>query len=88
MQSREVMQTIINNEQIAAVVAATGGATGLATVLQWLPPLVGLVGSILAAVLTVVLIWSHITKTRAEVRRSTAQAELAEKKVKDLIEGG
>ena len=67
MQSREVMQEVVTNPKAAAAVAAATGATGLSNWLEVLPPILGIVSSIFTIALSGVLIWSHITKTRAEI---------------------
>jgi hypothetical protein len=68
MQSKEVMQEIISNPKAGAVVAATTGATGLSNWLELLPPILGIIASVFTITLSGVLIWSHISKTRAEVK--------------------
>ena len=68
MQSKEVMQEVVTNPKAAAAVAAATGATGLSNWLEMLPPILGVVASVFTITLSGVLIWSHITKTRAEVK--------------------
>lgn len=85
MSKEEVVQEVLTNPQVAAVTAGTGLATGFATVMAWLPPVIGLLGSMLAAGLTAVLIWSHIQKTRAEIRRSESERRLNELKCRQIM---
>lgn len=84
MQTRDLAQEAIANPKVATVVAGIATGSGIGTVFEFLPLVLGVVGSVVGIVLSLVLIWAHYRRTHAELSKLRAEERLAEEKYRRL----
>jgi hypothetical protein len=86
------MQQLVENDSTQTAVAAGTMMTGIGTMMSWIPTEIGLLASLLGAVLSAVLIVKNITLWRAKRRgilldneRKEAERDIAIQKRDKLL---
>lgn len=76
-------ELVSNPKVAAAVVAGTTGA-GLSTYLDWIPTDIGKLATLAGLTLSVVLIYVHLRKGHAEIKKTHLETEILKKMREDL----
>lgn len=74
----QLLIEIAQNPKIAAASSAATGGLGIATVLEKIRTDIGLIATIIGAILSVVLIFTHIRRDKREKERHRSEMELLE----------
>lgn len=85
MMLRQIATELAQNDKVAASVAAATASSGAATWFDWIPGDVGKVATVVGIVLSIVLIYTHWRKGRAEHRKIMMEIDvLAEREYERL----
>jgi len=72
---REAAVELAQNTKTGATVAAGTTATGLGTLLDWIPDDIGKLATLVGIVLSSILIYAHFHKTKAFIRHDKFEME-------------
>lgn len=70
------VKELATNPKIGAIVGATTAGTGIWTILDWIPTDIGKAATIVGIVLSLVLIYTHLRKGRAEVKKLKLETKI------------
>jgi len=76
-----VLRTLVENTKIAVTTASGTAVTGLGSILDLIPDEIGKLASVVGIVLSVVLIYTHWRKGRADVEKTRLEVELLKRQI-------
>ncbi len=75
------IQEVAQNAKIAAATSLTTAGSGMATWLEWVPSDIGKLATLIGIILSSVLIYTHIKKSKRDEEKHALEMEILRKKV-------
>jgi len=77
------IDTLLNDIKVAISVAIATCSSGLATILEWVPTDIGKLATLVGILLSIVLIITHIRKSRQDNEKHKAEMKILNKKLRE-----
>jgi len=77
------LSEILNDMKVAYSVSIVTWSSGLATFLEWIPADIGKLATLIGIILSLVLIYTHLKRTKLEEDEHKIKMKLLNKQLKD-----